>query len=344
MNFEAFQNWREQSLRSNPGLLDCGETNLYRSLATLQPKPAGLDASRPVHRCDLARAWLAYYGFSQNESRRALVCQGVRHALNLIFEELRKVNAALWIPRDVYPVYLEMARAAGLEHRLFETLPAPQLPAARPAGGAEYLLITNPWKPLGRYLTGIEADALLAWLGESPRRYLLMDCVYDLNTPFHATTLKLYKSGRAILLHSVTKGWLWPKTFGVALVSENHSQFESAFRANSPSLEQLRLAQQFLSKDIHCPQRVSAAVQSRAKTLFSLLPASVWTGLLLQPYCFHSGCYLFPVNVRAEDLLRQYQLLAIPASAFGATWNGSVLSSLAPAFSSSQNGAAYEAA
>ena len=340
MNFAAFQLWREQTLRANPDLLDCAETNLYRSLAPLQPKPDASDADRSVHRCDLARAWLARYGFSPKDSRRALVSRGVRHALTLIFQKLAQGNATLWIPGDVYPVYLELARAAGIEPRHFITLPEPKIPVTQPNGSPEYLLITNPWKPLGRYLTDKECAALTNWLEASPYRHLLMDCVYDLSAPFHVTTQKLHGTGRAILLHSATKGWLWPKTFGVALLGKGHSQFESAFRNDSPAPDQLHLAQQFLSTDANCPSQVIAALQSRAKQMFAMLPDSVRKSLLLDPACLSPSCYFFPVGIRAEELLRLHRLLAIPASAFGADWDGSILTSLSSVFAPIKSGGA----
>jgi aspartate/methionine/tyrosine aminotransferase len=340
VNFTAFQLWREQSLLKNPELLDCAETNLYRSLASLEPTPDESHTDHSVHRCDLARAWLTRYGFSTNDSRRALISRGVRHALALIFQELTRDDATLWIPGDVYPVYLELARNAGIKLRTFVTLPEPRIPATHSNGSAEYLLITNPWKPLGRFLTDEECTALTDWLDASPHRHLLMDCVYDLGTPFHATTQKLHGTGRAILLHSVTKGWLWPKTFGVALLGDGHSQFESAFRNDSPAPDQLRLAQQFLSTDTNCPSLVSAALQSRAQKMFAMLPDSVRKSLLLDSACLSPSCYFFPVRIQVEELLRLHRLLAIPSSVFGADWDGSILTSLAAAFAPMKDGRA----
>jgi Aminotransferase class I and II len=340
VNFAAFQLWREQNLRMNPDLLDCAETNLYRSLASLQPKLGVSDADRPVHRCDLARAWLARYDFSANDSRRALVSRGVRHALALIFQKLARSDATIWIPRDVYPVYLELARAAGIEPRFFTTLPEPKIPVTQPNGSPEYLLITNPWKPLGRFLTDKECDTLTGWLAASPHRHLLIDCVYDLGAPFHVTTQKLHGTGRANLLHSATKGWLWPKTFGVALLGKGHSQFESAFRNDSPTPDQLSLAQQFLSTNANCPGQVIAALQSRAQKMFALLPDSIRKSLLLDPACLSPSCYFFPVGIRPAELLRLHHVLAIPASAFGADWDGSILTSLASVFAPIKSGGA----
>lgn len=332
MNFAAFQLWREHKLRDDPVLLDCAETNLYRSLKTLQLSPDTLQSGPPVHRCDLARVWLARYGFPASYSRRALVSRGVRHSLALIFQELARCAATLWIPGDVYPVYQELAHAAGFNPRLFTTLPEPKFPASQSNGNPEYLLIANPLKPLGRYLTENECDSLINWLEASPYRRLLLDCVYDLDAPFHISTQKLHKAGRTILLHSVTKGWLWPKTFGVALMCEDRSQFEIAFRNDPPTQDQLQLAKHFFSTGSNCPRQVTTALQNRAKKLVAVLPKSVRKLLLLDPADLSLGFYFFPAIIPAGELLRKHRLLAIPSSAFGADWNGSILTSLSAAF------------
>lgn len=338
MNFSAFQEWREQCLRTDPSLLDCAETNLYRSLASLQPAMEDSDSNAPVHRCDIARAWLARYGFPESYSRQALICRGVRHGLALISKEIAQQGARLWAPSDVYPVYLELARAAGIEPQLFATLPEPKIPRNASNGQLEYLLIANPWKPLGRYLSDDEVVALANWLDASPKRHLLIDCVYDLDTPFHVTTRTLQETGKAILLHSITKGWLLPRTFGVVLTDDSHTQFESAFRNDSPTQEQLRLGRHCLSTDANCPAQVSAALQVRSEKFFGALPDAVRASALTGASGLAQGCYLFPVGIPAGELLRRHRLLGIPSTAFGANWSGSVLTSLGPAFAPAKNG------
>jgi hypothetical protein len=340
VNFSAFQSWREHCLRSDPDLLDCAETNLYRALARLQPKPAALNPNRPVHRCDLARAWIHRFGFPEKESSHALVCSGVRHALGLIFQELAKDGAVVWIPCDVYPIYLDLARKIGIEPFLFSTLPQPKLPDARHEGRREYMVVTNPWKPLGRFLTDEECDALTVWVNAAPDRYLLVDCVYDLGTPFHPTTQRLWDTGRAILLHSLTKGWLWPKTFGVALMRSGHERLESVLRDNSPSQEQLSFAEKLLSTHIDLPSQIVATLGVHKRNLLAVLSAPVQSRLLLNPACLTPGCYFFAVGIRAEELLQQHRILAIPASTFGAEWDGSIITSLAESFAPKEKEAA----
>lgn len=338
MNFATFQSWREQCLRTNPGLLDCAETNLYRSLAHLQSQLATLESAKTIHRCDLARLWLKRYGFPESHSRRALVCRGVRHALALIFKEIARTNASLCVPADVYPVYLDLARSAGIQPQLYPTLPEPKLPALASNGRVEYLLATNPWKPLGRFFSHQECAGLTAWLKASPNRHLLIDCVYDLGTPFHETTRTLQQTGRVTLLHSVTKGWLWPKTFGVSLLGEDNPQLESIFRNDPPSQEQLRLAEHCLGEQATLPSRVMEELGKRKQKFLSVLPGEIADSLLPDYVTSTEGCYFFPVALEAEDLLKHHRILAIPGTAFGANWPGSILTSLAGNFSATKIG------
>jgi aspartate/methionine/tyrosine aminotransferase len=340
VNFSEFKLWREKCLRADPGLLNCAETNLYRALALLQPKSTISDPDRPVHRCDLARAWLRRYDFEEKESRRALICKGVRHALGLIFRELAESGAEIWIPGDVYPVYLQLARDAGIEPLQFTTMPELKLPCTHAEGRLAYMLVTNPWKPLGRFLTDAESQSLTAWLNATPGRHLLLDCVYDFGVPFHSTTRRLWDTGRTILLHSITKGWLWPKTFGVALIDKEHTHLESVFRREPPSPEHLALAENLFSDDAAVPSQIVSALGTRKNNLLNSLPASTRSRLLLDPGCLAPGCYFFSVGIRHEELLRQHRILAVPASAFGADWEGSVLTSLAGAFAPKGNGGA----
>ena len=267
-----------------------------------------------------------------------MVCRGVRHALSLIFNEVARDSGLLWIPSDVYPTYLELARAAGVEPQTFQTLPLPELPQSRNTSRAEYLLLANPWKPLGRFLADQECAVLMDWLETSPNRYLLMDCVYDLGEPFHITTRMLMETGRAILLHSVTKGWLWPKVFGVALLGEAQLQWGSAFRNDPPSQEQLRLAEKLLSHDTNLPDQVTSALGNRKHKLLAALPKAVIESLLTDPVAQAPGCYFFPVRIAAEELLRRHGIVGIPASAFGGTWPGAILTSLAARFAEDARG------
>ncbi|MFJ5880245.1 aminotransferase class I/II-fold pyridoxal phosphate-dependent enzyme [Kitasatospora cineracea] len=343
MRFDEFQTHRQQQLAADPSLLDAAETNVYRALAPLRPEPpadgsAGGDGDggRTVYRCDLARAWLRRYGLPEAWSRRAMVGRGVRHGLDLLFRHLHGTGARLWLPADVYPVYFDLARAAGLAPGSYPTLPAPVLPPDPSDGECpEYLLLANPSKPLGRHLTDAECAALTGWLERSAHRRLLIDAVYDLDTPFAPGTRRLLDTGRAVLLHSVTKGWLHPRSFGIVLLGPDDTAAAEAFRGDPPAQQQLRLAESLLADHPDTPRQVAAALADRAERLFARLPAEVRAAV---PAAARTspGNYFFPVAVPAPALLAEHGVLALPATAFGAsTWPGSVLTSLADAFAPS---------
>ncbi|MFJ9694558.1 aminotransferase class I/II-fold pyridoxal phosphate-dependent enzyme [Kitasatospora sp. NPDC101183] len=334
MRFDEFQAYRQRQLEEGaPGsLLDAAETNLYRALAAIRPEPPV--GTHTVYRCDLARAWLRRFELPEEWSRRAMVSRGVRHGLGVVFRQLHDERARLWLPSDVYPVYFELAHAAGLTPDAYPTLPAPVLPDAQAEDRPEYLLIANPTKPLGRCLSEAECDALIAWLEGAPGRRLLIDAVYDLGAPFSAGTRRLLGTGRAILLHSVTKGWLWPRTFGVVLLGEGDAELAAAFRENAPSQEQLRIAESLLGEHAGTPGRVADELAVRAQRLLDRLPPEL-RAAILEESLTSPGNYFFPVDIPAETLQRDYGVLALPASVFGETaWQGSVLTSLSDTFGS----------
>ncbi|MFJ4717605.1 aminotransferase class I/II-fold pyridoxal phosphate-dependent enzyme [Streptomyces luteogriseus] len=330
MRFGEFQEFRQRQLSADSSLLDTAETNVYRALAPIRPEPPA--AVGPVHRCDLARAWLRRFELPEEWSRHAMVCRGVRHGLGVVFPWLRTVQARLWLPSDVYPVYVELARAAGLAPASYPTLPAPALPRSPADHRPEYLLLANPSKPLGRYLSDAECAAVMSWLRESPHRRLLIDSVYDLGTPFAAGTRRLLDTGRAVLLHSVTKGWLWPRTFGVVLLGPAHAGLAEAFRGDPPTSAQLRLADRLLTEHSDVPRQVVEELAARAERMFDRLPDDVLRAI---PTASRTcpGNYFFPVAIPAQTLRRECGVLAMPVSVFGeSSWSGSILTSLAGAF------------
>jgi len=330
VRFDEFQAFRLRQLGTASSLLDAAETNVYRALAPMRPEPP-TDVST-VHRCDLARAWLRRFEAPEEWSGRAMVCRGVRHGLGVVFHWLRAVRARLWLPSDVYPVYFELARAAGLAPASYPTLPAPALPTSPADDRPEYLLLANPSKPLGRYLSDAECAAVISWLRVSPRRRLLIDSVYDLGAPFAAGTRRLLDTGCAVLLHSVAKGWLWPRTFGVVLLDPAHTELADAFRADPPTSAQLRLADRLLSEHGDVPRLVVDELAARAERLFERLPDDI-LGAIPTASRNSPGNYFFPVDVPAETLRRECGVLAVPVGVFGeSSWSGSILTSLADAF------------
>jgi hypothetical protein len=324
MTFKDFQQVREQILRERPGVLDCAQTNLYRTLARVIP-PAAPACDRTEHRCHLAESWVEYFGFPPETARRALVSCGVRHSLALLFQHYATQGAQLWLPEDNYPVYGELARAAGLAPRTFPTMPEPRWPAAAAGITPELLVVTNPLKPLGRWLDAEDVSALTVWLTASPRRRLLLDTVYTFETRFHASTLELWSTAQTLLLHSLTKGWLSPRIFGVALVPEHDAgALTPVFREQPPGQANLSRARELLCGHPGLPATVARELASARQRLLSVLPDQCSSVTRVDGHG-----YFHAVAGNWSDLLETTNLLGLPATVFGSAQEEiTILSSL----------------
>jgi aspartate/methionine/tyrosine aminotransferase len=324
MTFAQFQQTRELVLRERPKLRDCSATNLYAALARHIPTAAPAPAVQ-VHRCHLATEWLNYFGFPVGASRRALISSGVRDSLALLFRHYAGTGVRLWLPSDNYPVYGELGRAADMVMHEFPTLPAPRWPASAPEAAPEILLVTNPLKPLGRWLTGDDVSALTAWLAADARRRLLLDTVYTFGDHFHPTTLQLLATGQTILLHSLTKGWLHPRLFGVALVPESDvDDLAPIFRAHPPSQSNLARARELMATYDGMPSIIARELEIARSGLAQVIPTEVKPSADGNP-----PGYFFLVAGHWNEILEKEHILGLPATVFGsARMDITILSSL----------------
>lgn len=312
MNFAEFQQSREQILRARESVLDCAETNLYHALVRLAPQTSP-SPSTTIHRCHLAAEWAQCFGFANETAGRALVSSGVRDSLAILFQHYAGAKFRLWLPSDNYPVYAELARTAGLTISEFPTLNEIVWPDATPASTAEILLVTNPLKPAGRWLNSLDVQQLEAWLAQDARRRLLLDAVYTFGTEFNPTTLHLLKTQQAILLHSVTKGWLHPRLFGVALVPEaDFATLAPVFRAKPPSQPNLSRARELLTQYRATPAAVATALACAREKFSATIPQTIQL-----PAFGDAPGYFFPVNAPWQMLLDHHGILGLPASVFG---------------------------
>lgn len=312
MNFADFQIRRAALLRERPELHDCAETNLYRALAPLAV-PLAPPPEATIHRCHLAETWTGQFGLPPEFARRALISGGVRDSLARLFRHYAGQAARAWLPADNYPVFAELACAAGLRPETFPTLGELRLPDAAPADGVEILLLTNPLKPAGRWLTDEEVARLRSWLAASPRRRLLLDTVYTFGDRFHPTTSALLETGQITLLHSLTKGWLSPRLFGIALVPEtDFVTLSPGFRDAPPPQAGLAQARELMQHHAGLPGRIAVQLAEAETRLRAILPLASNTALAAP------ARYLFPVEQPWENLLTSHGVLGLPASAFGA--------------------------
>jgi hypothetical protein len=312
MKFGDFQGFRERLLCERPEVIDCAATNLYAALAHRIP-PATPAPERTVHRCHLASEWTERFGLPENDSRRALISRGVRDSLALLFRHYAGEEARLWLPNDNYPVYGELAHAAGLSPKGFSTLPEVTWPEEAPTAGAELLVVTNPLKPLGRWLTDADVAALTAWLAASPRRRLLLDAVYTFETRFHPTTLRLLASGQTILLHSLTKGWLHPRLFGIALVPEcDAATLTPVFRGHSPPQINLARARELLANHADMPANIAGDLGIARGRMLATIPNN-----LVCLSASDAPGYFTPVSGSWKDIVENLHILGLPATVFG---------------------------
>ena len=333
MKYAEYLAFRDRQLAARPGLIDAGETNLYRALESLSPHLPDPPGER-LHRCHLATQWAANFGFPLEVASRAFVSTGVRHSLELLFCEWARTGARLWLPEDNYPVFGELAIAAGLVPMAFQTLPEPMLPSPSPSPGAvpfegdEILLVTNPLKPRGRFLNDSEIVALKNWLQQSPRRRLIIDAVYSLTPRFHSGTATLLATSQTILLHSLTKGWLHPRLFGIALTPAHDAErWKPIFRAAALPQANLAAARHFLEHYPERPAQIADRLHQAHTSLAAILPQEILLTLLAQNA--ESPGYFIPVE-RSFDSLLEMGVLGIPSSVFGSNRDQlTILSSLA---------------
>ena len=324
MKFAEFEAFRTKLLSAHSNVLDCAETNVYRALSNWAVPPTSMSETR-VHRCHLASEWTSYFGFEPAIAGRVLVSCGVRDSLTRLFAHYSTERARLWLPEDNYPAYGELATNAKLSYRTFKTLPEPRWPATEPDTGRELLLVTNPLKPRARWLSDTDIEALSTWLAKSPARRLLLDVVYTFATRFDAATLRLFDTNQTIILHSVTKGWLHPRLFGVALVpAQDTVDLKPIFRAVAPTQQSLTRAREMLGAHAKMPGLLAAQLVRAREQLLNALPADAPI-----PWVCDAPGYFAPVSALWSDLLDQHRVLGIPATAFGSSQEHiTILSSL----------------
>ncbi|MBI3288630.1 MAG: hypothetical protein HYZ74_03825 [Elusimicrobia bacterium] len=226
----------------------------------------------------------------------------MRESLDALFQVCA---SDIWLPEDVYPQYWELARKHGLKPRRFQTLLDADLSELDLAGERSWLLLPHPLVPAGRGLRSAEVDRLARWLRDSPGRVLVLDCVYCLDLPVAGALSALLNSGQAVVLHSLSKGWLSPGLLGAAFLPEAiAAEFEP------PSPQALAQARVRLSS-LDAPRRIEETLRRRWRRLAPSIQARFpgWTSP-------ETG-YFSVLPAASRELLRSHGWLAIPASVFG---------------------------
>jgi aspartate/methionine/tyrosine aminotransferase len=302
----AFDDFVALQQRVPASSLRLGETRIARALAPLRASvepPASLPT---IHRCDLARTWCAARGMPASWAGRALVCEGVRHALALIFGELARRGEPVALPRDVYPVYWRIAESSGVAAIGFETFPELAYPFST---AARHVVLPCPLKLHGRAWTTDELMAAKRWLSRDPARTVILDGVYSFGEPIAPGVLELMATGQVIYLDSLSKGWLHEQVFGAAVVpARDLAVLAPIFRAAAPAQRALYVARALLDAPRPPIEATLAALRARVVDLLAARG--------IEARAPNRG-YLLPVHISADVALAEHDAVLIPLAVFG---------------------------
>lgn len=312
--FHDFVALQERVRRDDPSVVQLGEMRISRALASLRPAitvPA--DVPR-LHRCHLATAWCARRGMPPEWSGRALVCEGVRHALALIFSELAHRGETVAVPSDVYPVYGQLAERAQLV-----TVPIETFPALTFSTTARYLVLPCPLKLHGREWTDDELATATAWLAADRTRRLILDAVYNFDATLVPAVRALIDTEQVLYLDSMSKSWLHEKVFGTAVVpAQDFAVWAPVFRAAAPAQASLFVAAALLERAVPIAHELEVR---RARTLSILADHGITA---VAP----ARGYFIPIELDAEVVLARHGVLVIPFAVFGGSRGWSFASAL----------------
>jgi len=322
-------------LLSGTGLIeDVSETRMARVLAARLTAPESLVLPAGGHRCHVAEQWLDYFELPAQWKSRAVVTQGVRQSLSALFAYWAATGARVMLPADTYPVYGELARAAGCAFRTFRTFPAVDFTSLEAiASEVDVLLLPLPLKPRGGSLDSQNERTLFAWLQGGTNRRLVLDTVYNFDSRLPLLARALVSQDQTIVLHSLSKAWARPLVTGVALLpAQDEAVLAPILRALPVDRENLRLGQALLQQDRSQPALLVSYLKRRQSELATTLAernvAQAAVKVTDEP-----GQYLFVVPLDWRELLSKHRLLALPLSVLGSDLPGfSVVSSL-PALS-----------
>jgi DNA-binding transcriptional MocR family regulator len=315
MDFAAFIEWSRSLRAERADLLDVAETRIAHALAPLRPIVTVSGAFDRVHRCHLAPVWCALRGLPPDAERAAFACDGVRHALDLLFRAFARDGRRVALPCDVYPVYWRIAATTGVSTSELHTFPEfdlPRLLAQAASNGASVVLLPAPLKLHGRAWTAAEADVAVRWLAQDGERRLVLDGVYAFGQALDAPMLRLIATGQVFYLDSLSKGWLHELVFGMALVPErDRASLQDVFRALQPAQRQLFMARELMTRFSDFPARLASELARRRVELAQRLFKA---GVASRPV---DQGYLVAVEADPSTLLEDHRLLALPASVFG---------------------------
>ena len=324
MGFEEFKKSR-QALAPNLAW-DMAEHNLYASLPRAFAGEFGAIApsgeQKAAYRCHVAELFLERFGVEATEKNKAscAVSEGVRAALGAVMGMLARAGSRVLLPQDVYPQYQAIAVRAGVDFSTYCARGGP--PTDQDLEGVDAVVICDPLKPWGGELDESQRARLGAWATRRPgQRLLIVDCAYDIDK-----APRWRGAPEALVLTSLSKGWLSPLRGGCAWAPPAwESRCREAIGTLPKNENNLRVAYAALARFPNRPAQVARALVELSSIALERLRAIDPEAAAKLKF---SG-YFARSDLSAAQW-RERGVLAIPASVFGSSLGGSVLSSLAP--------------
>jgi len=306
VNYEKFRCWRDR-VASERALLRLDCMNPAKALDHLIANPSKFTSYTDLS--TLPVAWKTVLGLKVINDDRLVIGTGVRDILRVLFDVLTTESLIYWLPRDVYPVYWNLL--GNRNAVAFSTIPTFNMNFLDDVGFDACVLLPSPLTPTGRSLTTEEAKQLYSWLELSPRRWLILDSVYNFDFPIqNAALAELVSNHRCITIFSTSKSWLSPQTAGVAIVPPIlHEELQKG--VTQPNNSQRCLAAHLLLERPEFP----SILQHRFKQQWERLRSQIQLAdPLWQPP--QTG-YFSIVQTASQQLCDQFDILSVPASVFG---------------------------
>ena len=299
MNYQEYRAAKEAFLQTDPLRLDC--MNTQKALSGLVP--AIPQTTEEYSLPEALAAWQEVTGFDL-QHLESIPGTGVRELLAQLIEQLKQAEAEFLFPCDVYPVYHRLL--GDYPARTYHTFPDWEWEVlSATSEQRQVLLLTQPAVPVGRYLSAAEITTVQNWLAADARRLLIVDAAYAYE-PNHSIYAKLLASNQCLCLFSLSKPWLLPEHWGLAVgpteLLESVSLSPGEFSTNwVPALLQ------------------NTGLPARLRNLFH----QEWKRLSAAIHEFvpdwkppDSGYYA-TVNLPFEQLLQTHNVLGVPATVFG---------------------------
>lgn len=327
LDFRGFSAWRARR-SGQDGWLDAAEHNIYASLPLGFPgrfepiEPSGEPAAQ--YRCHVGELFVGRWGLPDSEKARLSVCEGVRGALASMFGGLARSGVKALLPSDVYPVYLALAKEARLEFETYEARRGDWAWDGLDLEDFGAVLVCDPLKPWGGSLGVSMGARLSAWAAADPAgRVAIIDAAYGIDVS--GWTRSALESGTAMVIASLSKGWLEPLAAGVALSPQAWAERARGWIGARPKNEgRLRVAYQALARHADRPGEVAAAIGQREIIMAEALAERAGPGLDLKPAGY------FWTSPMPSSWWAKRGVLAMPASVYGSEEPCSLVSMLAP--------------